>query len=143
VERHEKERILADLERGREVLLDALAGVTEDTAAVSPAQGKWSVLECVEHLALSEEYLFGQIEVSHASEAPTGNEKREALIVARGLDRTRAVESPDVGRPAARFSTLAAAVQSFLAARERTIRFVERCGKTFAPSQRGIRLSER
>jgi hypothetical protein len=129
VEKHEKERILADLESGRNVLLEALSGVTEDTAAVSPAPGKWSILECVEHLAVSEEYLFGQIEASHPSEAPIVNEKRESLIVARGLDRTRPVQSPDVGRPAARFSTLAAALQSFLAAGERTIRFVESCGE--------------
>ena len=57
------------------------------------------------------------------------NEKREALIVARGLDRTRPVQSPEVGRPAARFSTLAEAVQSFLTARERTLRFVESCSE--------------
>lgn len=129
VERDEKERVLADLESGREALLDVLTGVTEDVAVVSPVPGKWSVLECVEHLAVSEEYLFGQIEASHASEVATLNEKREALIVARGLDRTRTIESPEVGRPAARFSTLAEAVQSFLAARERTVRFVESCGE--------------
>ena len=127
MERHEKERILADLESGRKALLDALTGVTEEVAAGHPAPGKWSVLECVEHLAVSEDYLFSQIEASHSSEVPVVNEKREALIVARGLDRTRTVESPEVGRPAARFSTLAEAVKNFLAARERTIRFVENC----------------
>jgi len=103
--------------------------MTEDAVVVRPAPGKWSVLECVEHLAVSEDYLFEQISASHRSEVPVVNEKREALIVARGLDRTRPVQSPEVGRPAARFSTLSEAIQRFLAARERTIRFVESCGE--------------
>jgi hypothetical protein len=82
----------------------------------------------VEHLAASEDYLFGQI-VAASSGAPMVNEKREALIVARGLDRTRPVPAPEVGRPAGRFATLAEAVRHFLASRERTIRFVENCGE--------------
>jgi hypothetical protein len=128
MEKHEKEKLVADLESGRQTLLDALNGVTEDLAARTPP-GKWSILECVEHLAVSEDYLFSQIAASHSSPAPVFNEKREALIVARGMDRTKPVPSPEAGKPAGRFSTLAEAVQSFLASRERTIRFVENCGE--------------
>ena len=119
---------MADLESGRRVLLDTLNGVTEDVAARTPP-GKWSILECVEHLAVSEDYLFSQIGASHSSPVPVVNEKRENLIVARGMDRTKPVSSPEVGRPAGRFSTLAEAVRSFLATRERTLRFVENCGE--------------
>jgi len=129
MEAHEKEKLLADLKSGRQALLDVLSGVTEDVAARIPPPGKWSILECVEHLAVSEDYLFSQITASHPSAVPMVNEKREALIVARGLDRTRTVSSPEVGRPTGRFYTLAEAVQSFLANRERTIRFVQNCGE--------------
>jgi hypothetical protein len=128
MEAHEKQKLLADLESGRQALLDVLSGMTEDFAGRTPAHGRWSVLECVEHLAVSEDYLFGQIVAAQSGE-PMVNEKREALIVARGLDRTRPVQSPEVGRPAARFATLAEAVRGFLASRERTIRFVENCGE--------------
>ena len=78
----------------------ALAGVTEEIAARSPAVGKWSVLECVEHLAVYENYLFSQIEASRPAEGPAG-----------------------------RFSTLAEALRQFLGTRERTLRFVETCGE--------------
>jgi len=57
----EKEKLLADLEHGKQTLLDVLTGVTEELAARKPAPEKWSILECVEHLAVSEEYLFSQI----------------------------------------------------------------------------------
>jgi hypothetical protein len=128
MDKDERERLVADLESGRQTLLDALKGVTEDVAAQIPP-GKWSILECVEHLAVSEDYLFSQITASHSSPVPVVNEKREALIVARGMDRTKPVPSPEVGKPAGRFSTLAEAVESFLASRERTLRFVENCSE--------------
>jgi hypothetical protein len=35
-----------------------------------PAPGKWSILECVEHLAVSEDYLFSQITVAQHSDTP-------------------------------------------------------------------------
>lgn len=126
---HEKEILLADLESGDKVLMDALRDVTEDLAARSPAPGRWSVLESVEHLAVSEEYLFGQIEASHRVEAPMVNKAREAQIAAVGRDRSKKIQSPDVGKPAGRFSTLTQAVERFQAARKKTIQFTESCAE--------------
>ena len=129
MEAHEKEEILAGLENGRKALLDVLSGLTEEVAARSPAPGKWSVLECVEHVAISEDYLFSQITASRYSHTATANKDREARILSRGMDRTRPGQSPEVVRPTRRFSTLREAVQHFLASRERTIGFVENCGE--------------
>src|SRR5215470_14152323 len=124
---HEKQKLLSDLEQGRKVLLDALTDVSEDLAARAPAPGRWSVLECVEHLTVSEDYLFGQMMASHLSETPMINEKREAMIGVVGLDRNRKMQSPDIGMPSGRFSTLAAALNHFQTTHERTIKFVETC----------------
>jgi len=123
----EKQKLLSDLDNGRQALLDSLKDVSEEQAAWVPAPGRWSVLECVEHLAVSEDYLFAQMMASHLSETPVVNEKREAMIVAVGLDRNRKVQSPDVGKPAGKFSTLAAALNHFQTTHERTIKFVETC----------------
>jgi len=120
----EKQKLLSDLEQGRQALLDSLKDVTEDLAARAPAPGSWSVLECVEHLAVSENYLFDQMMASHLAETPMVNEKREAMIGAVGLDRNRKMQSPDVGMPSGRFSTLGAALNHFQATRERTVQFV-------------------
>ena len=103
---HEKEKILADLDSGRRALVEVLNGVNEETAARIRATGKWSIVECVEHLAVSEDYLFSQILASYSAGAPVVNAKREAPSVERGSDRTRAVPAPDVGKPQSRFSTL-------------------------------------
>jgi hypothetical protein len=129
MEAQEKQKILADLDNGRNALLDALSGITEEVAARTPAPGKWSVIECVEHLAIAEDYLFSQIGASCYSDAAVINRNRDALILSRGVDRTRTVQSPEGGRPTGRFATLREAVQHFLSSRERTVRFVENCSE--------------
>src|ERR1700692_4758321 len=91
MEAHEKEAMLADLHCGREALLAVLSGVTEEEATWRPGPGRWSVLDCVEHVAVSEDYLLSQIRAAQPTATTTRNEQREALIATRGLDRTRPV----------------------------------------------------
>src|ERR1035438_3437969 len=98
-------------------------------AAIRPAPGRWSVVQCVEHVAVSEDFLLSRIIQAQSSGAPVVNQKREAAILARGADRATPVISPEVGRPMGRFATLADAVGSFLATCEQTVRFVEACGE--------------
>lgn len=121
----EKGKMLALLKRGRRVLLESLEGVSAETALRAPAPGKWTILDCIEHLAVSEDYLFSQIAGATASETSAIPPQREALIAERALDRTRRFESPEELRPAGRFPTLAASLEHFLASRDRTVRFVE------------------
>jgi hypothetical protein len=122
---HDKEAILAELQRGQAVLLHALKDVPEDVAGRAPGPGKWSILECVEHLAVAEDYLLSQMISARRCDAAVVDERREALITARGADRTRLMLSPEVGRPTGRFSTLREATERFLSARGRTLGFVE------------------
>ncbi len=122
---HERQEMLESLERSREALLQAVQGVTEEQAARTPAAGRWSILQCVEHVAVVEDYLLGQVVNAHQAEAPLLNEKREALIRARAADRERRVPAPELARPVGRFATLAEATQGFLQVRARTIEFVE------------------
>jgi hypothetical protein len=120
----ERQQILASLEQGPAELRKALQGVTDEMAALSPVPGSWSILGCVEHLVISEDYLFRQIIESAHADAPIINERREAAIPVRGLDRSRRMESPPQGVPNGLFPTLSGAVEQFRANRERTIHFV-------------------
>ena len=120
-----KREVLALLEQGRAALLAALEGVSDETAAHTPGEGRWSVLDCVEHMAVSEDYLFSQIGIATSSEGPLTNETREAKMLAFGADRSRRIESPPEGHPKGIFRTLPDAVDHFLASRKRTMEFVE------------------
>lgn len=127
MEPHEKQEMVAALAAGRQALVDALDGVTEEAAARSPGPDRWSIRQCVEHVAIAESYLFDQIETATAAEAPMANPRREALIRERGADRNRRLPAPAAGVPTGRFAGVADALRAFLDCRSRTISFVENC----------------
>lgn len=123
----EKAGVLRALQSGQEAFLDALSAITEESARWSPGPDRWSILECAEHVAASEDFLFSKLTQATLSDVPLVNQNREARILARGADRTTPGVSPEAVRPTGRFSTLADAVQHFLNSREQTVRFVESC----------------
>ena len=122
---HERQAILTSLEQGLAALLDALRGVTEELAVRVRAPVRWTILQCAEHVAVAEVYLFSLIAASKQTETPLINERREALILTFGANRSARRESPEAAKPVGRFPTLLEAVQHFLSNRERTIRFVK------------------
>jgi hypothetical protein len=122
----DKQQILQELEKGRAALNEALAGVDEHLADRKPAAGRWSILECVEHVALGEQFLLSKLAAASRSDHSHENRQREAAIMTRGADRTRPGESPPEARPGDRFHSLDEALSFFDSARAGTIRFVER-----------------
>ena len=124
---NEKSLMIEGLDNGRVALLSAIRTVSDNLATRRPAVDKWSILECVEHVAVAEEYLLAQILAATHYGTPVINKQREAAIQVRGLDRTRRIESPDVAKPTGRFATLESAAEHFLSCRTNTIEFLESC----------------
>jgi len=124
---NERLELLNDLQSGKQALANVLAGVSEEIARRKPAPEKWSILECMEHLAVAETHMLGKTLAGAAVAEPRLNSMREKAIRERGADRTRRVESPEVARPTGRFSTLEKATETFNTARNRAIEFVETC----------------
>ena len=120
----EKQEILTRLDEGRKVLFEALAGVDEQMAAWKQMPTTWSILECVEHVVVSEEFLLARLMAARASASALPNPTRESMILERGMDRTTHVESPAVGRPRGHYLFLQDALRSFSDIRARTIDWV-------------------
>ena len=125
----EKEQLLETMGEGVAAFVRALSGCTEDLARLRPSPGKWSILECVEHVVIAEEYMRNQMLKATQAEEPAHNVRREQAILERGADRSRRVQAPDVAIPAGRFQSLEAAIQHFLSQREQTIRYVKECDR--------------
>ena len=122
---HEKSEILAQLNTGFEVLRAAVEACPSTIAAIPPGPDKWSVLDCLEHLVLAEEYLCRQL-AAGTPVAPSTNEEREARILAVGADRSRRIPAPDVSHPTGRWRSIPEAMNALVEARARTSAFVER-----------------
>lgn len=122
----EREVALALLDRSRTTLLKAVDSITEAQANWKPAPDRWSILEYVEHLAVSDDGLIALVKKSLTApahvETPEERKAREQKIretpVPRGVNR-----APENLKPVARFSSLPEAVAAFLAARERTVEY--------------------
>jgi hypothetical protein len=121
----DRTEIMARLDVGLTALHTAIEACPTDVASNRPAGDRWSVLDCLEHLALAEDYLCNQL-VAGIANAPSPNEAREARIVAIGTDRSRRIPAPDISRPTGRWLSITEAMDALLAARARTVAFVER-----------------
>jgi hypothetical protein len=122
----EREVALGLLTRSRQVVLDAVAGVTESQATWQPHAERWSVRQYVEHLAISDDGLVAMIRKSLqgpvVEETAEARQQRQAKIRATSMPRG-VNKAPEVLKPDGRFASLGDAVNGFLAARERTMEF--------------------
>jgi len=123
----ERVTVLEEMARGREALREAVSGLDEESAVVRPGEGRWSVLECVEHLASVEEYLLREMETASPSETAVGSDARARRMAERAQDRSRPVTAPEPARPQGRYATLGEALEAFEKSRARTVRFIETC----------------
>ena len=112
------------LEASRLELNAAVDGLSDSQVAIKPAADRWSILECVEHIAIVEERLLGRLENAERV-PPSVDRQKEADLAARLVQRVNRVEAPVAVRPAGRFTSLVEAVACFHANRVKTIQFAE------------------
>ncbi len=118
----ENARLAALLRQSREHFLASFAGCSEEDCRRRPAEGAWSVLDCVEHLVAAETLMLRRLQNDRkprTADAPN----REQIFLERMGSRARKVQAPESGQPTGRFPTLAAARSQFEIVRAATIRF--------------------
>jgi hypothetical protein len=120
----DRREILRLLQDGADALAKALEGIEESTAALRPRPDCWSVIECVEHLALSEMALLSRLREATPSDSSHEDRVREAKFQGLAMNRARRIEAPEVVIPRSSATDLGQAVARFQAARTETVRFV-------------------
>ena len=121
----DRQEILRLLQDGADALAEALEGIEGSTAAVRPRPESWSVVECVEHLALTETALLSRLRDATPSDSSHEDRAREAKFQDLAMNRARRVEAPEAVIPKSAATDLAQAVEGFHAARRETVRFVD------------------
>jgi uncharacterized damage-inducible protein DinB len=121
----ERTEILQHLERGRQEFLAAVAGLNEAQAKARPDPERWSVLDCVEHVATVEERFLGWLEADKRVDEPRIDKEKEAGLLARVSDRSNRAQAPEAVVPRGRFLTLAEALEQFNHRRTLSIQFAQ------------------
>jgi hypothetical protein len=116
--------LLDALRKGEHAFLCSVSGVDEAACRLRPAENRWSVLECAEHVAVAEEVMLGLVTGERKVRDPEGA-RRDDRILRSGTDRSTRFDASDQSQPCGRFSNLAEAIAHFRATRERTLRVVE------------------
>ena len=125
----------ADRDKAVQYLESTKKGVLEATRDLTPAQwnfkpapDRWSVAECMEHIAAAEDFIRGLVieKVMAAPAAPDRDVvKIDGAILAMVPDRSTKVQAPEPLRPTNRFGSPQAAVDHFVESRAKTEEFVK------------------
>jgi uncharacterized damage-inducible protein DinB len=126
----ERERGLSELQGTRKLFLESVAGLSEAQWNFKPAPEVWSVAEVAEHIAVSEDLIFGMV-TERIMKGPAEPDKKaevqgkDQIILEKVVDRSVKVQAPEMLRPTHRFSSQQALLDHFKESRERTIAYVQ------------------
>lgn len=128
--KEERERGMSELHATRKLFLDATARLSEAQWNFKPAPEVWSVAEVAEHIAVSEDMIFGLV-TEKIMKTPAEPDKRaegkgkDEMILEKVVDRSQKVQAPEALRPTHRWATQQALIDHFKESRDRTIAYVE------------------
>ncbi len=124
----EKEKALAYLESTKKDVLDATKDLSPAQWSFKAAPDRWSIAECMEHIAAAEDYIRGAIEngVMKAPAVPGRDIAAiDAGIIANVPERKTKVQAPEAIKPTNRFGSPQAAIDHFVESRTTTENFLK------------------
>ncbi|MGA2738770.1 MAG: DinB family protein [Bryobacteraceae bacterium] len=122
----ERDRAIAELTASRQQFLDSVAGLSVAQWNFKPDEKTWSVAECAEHIAVSEDVIFGS--VTKVVQGPPAPDKKSAVtddfILTAVVDRSHKFQAPEMLRPTHRFASPQEIVDHFKQSRDATIAYI-------------------
>lgn len=123
----DKEKALALLESSKKDVLAATKGLSEAQWNFKAAPEKWSIAECMEHVAAAEDFIRSTVE-QNVTKAPAALDldiaKIDAGIIAHVPDRSAKFQAPEPLKPTNRFGSPEAAIKHFIESRAKTEEFL-------------------
>ena len=98
----EKDELARRLDRTRDGLMAAVAGLTEVQSNFKPSPDGWSISGIVEHLAIVEDLVILRVEQLAAGSGDSPNNKfnePDAVLFERVVDRSEKFQAPERARP--------------------------------------------
>ena len=127
MEATERERVVQYLAESRERLVLAVEGLSDEQRSFQPAQDRWSIADCVEHIIVVETSVLRNIQqvLQSAPQPERQNEAqgKEQVILERVPARERRVKGPEEAMPQGRWPDFEDLMRQFEATRERSVRF--------------------
>jgi hypothetical protein len=127
---HDRDFAVASMQASRKLFLDSVADLTPEQWNFKAAPDRWSIAECAEHIALSEDFISG-LAKNQIMKTPVTPEKRAAVkvtdqeILDKTPDRSQKFKAPEPITPKKTFAEPDQAVTRFKESREKNIEYIE------------------
>jgi hypothetical protein len=124
----ERKFALDHLNQTKNDLIKSIKGLNEEQLNFKADSTRWSIADCVEHLALTE-VLFGQL-IQDAMQKPANPAKRseikftDEVIIAKVIDRSGKAQAPEIIRPSRKFANATEALKNLKGNREKAIQYL-------------------
>ena len=127
LEQGERDRAMSHLHATRKVFLDSIAGLSDAQWNFKPAADRWSIAECSEHIAVSDDSLFDLMRQTLKS--PAALEKKSAVkdefILQVVPDRSVKAKAPEFLQPKRRWPDRETLIAHFKQSRDRNIAYIQ------------------
>lgn len=133
----EDERRIAvtEMTNSHDHLMIALHGLSETQLNYKMTPESWSIAECVEHIAISEETFAGMLQQLLLTEADPANREKVKIsdtgLIAMLVDRTTKVKTQKPFEPTGKYGSHEATLMAFKAKRAENITFVKESNADF------------
>ena len=120
--------MLRYLTASREMLLQAVEGLSAEQRTYRPAEDRWSVVDCVEHITVVENNILKLIERDLQAPPPADKPSTEGMdqaVLERVPGRQVRVKGPEPVMPKGRWPDYDVLLGEFEAARGRSMRFAK------------------
>lgn len=128
---HDRDFALASMQASRKMFLDSVSGLTTEQWNFKAGPDRWSIAECAEHIALSEDFIGG-LATDKVMKTPATPEKRSEVkvtdqdILDKVPDRTGPkFKAPEPIAPKKTFADPDQAVARFKESREKNIDYIQ------------------
>jgi DinB superfamily len=117
--------LVKQLQRTEERLLKSIDGLSAEQWNFKAAPDRWSIAECVEHIAAAEPFIRGAVEGAMKDSPAVDGSNKDETILKFITDRSKKFKAPEPLVPTKRFASPADAVEFFRKERAATIEFAK------------------
>lgn len=125
----EREFAVKELTKSHDHFLNTLEGLNEAQLNYKITDDSWSIAECAEHIAISENMIFGMLQGTLANE-PDPSKRAEVKVSDEGLiamieDRSNKVKTSEPFEPSGKYGSFEETVEEFKTKRNEHLEYVK------------------
>ncbi|HVS31210.1 MAG TPA: DinB family protein [Thermoanaerobaculia bacterium] len=121
----DREALVRELQRTEAKFLESIKGLSEAQWNFKPAEDRWSIAECAEHIAATEPLIRSMTAAALSKELTPemlAEARKDEAVLTGVTDRSKKFKAPEPVVPTNRFGSPSAAVESFTKERAETIK---------------------